>query len=275
MKFSLVPALAFFVATFAGVHAQNISQCVLTCISQAAAANGCDVTSTQCLCTNSKLQQDALSCLEQSCTAQDLQNAESLVQTECSGEFLSVSVCLYLSPPARTRGLHSPSHSRIHFILAPVPARAWRVARAMQAHYHRATTRYRLQFLPYFHLDAHNSLFLFLFLSLSLSRTFILGLAPSHLRLGSPHVLFLLSPRVVTLVSSSPPSDSSTVSFSSLTAAGSGSGSATTTSPAASQTQSQSQSQSQSQNAAAPTAHAKAKLGAAALAVAVGAVVGL
>ncbi|KAI1787777.1 hypothetical protein LXA43DRAFT_1097957 [Ganoderma leucocontextum] len=86
MKFSLIPTLAFVAATFAGVHTQNVSQCVLNCIGQAAASNSCDLTNTQCLCTNSKLQQDALSCLEQSCTTQDLQNAESLVQTECAGE---------------------------------------------------------------------------------------------------------------------------------------------------------------------------------------------
>ena len=43
MKFSLVPTLAFLVATFAGVHAQNVSQCVLDCIGQAATANSCDL----------------------------------------------------------------------------------------------------------------------------------------------------------------------------------------------------------------------------------------
>ncbi|PIL26750.1 hypothetical protein GSI_11164 [Ganoderma sinense ZZ0214-1] len=98
MKFSLIPAVAFLAASFAGVHAQNVSQCVLNCISQAATSNGCDLTNTQCLCTNSKLQQAALTCLQQSCTAQDLQNAESLVQTECSS-YTSISF-----PPLSSTG---------------------------------------------------------------------------------------------------------------------------------------------------------------------------
>ena len=141
MALSFISVLTVLAATFVG--AQEISQCVLNCIGQAASANGCDLyvlpllhtfpprrcarlrlddvlsshglrpcrTNTECLCTNTKLQQAATSCLQQSCTAQDLQNAESLLDSECASGYQAISPfpglcslpCFYLSPRAESR----------------------------------------------------------------------------------------------------------------------------------------------------------------------------
>nr|VWP00027.1 FAD-binding monooxygenase BOA2 (EC (Botcinic acid biosynthesis cluster A protein 2) [Ganoderma boninense] len=243
MKFSLIPTLAFLVATFAGARAQNISQ-----------------TSTQCLCTNSKLQQAALSCLEQSCTAQDLQNAESLVQTECSGEsrFAFASHLLCLRPCSR---LHPPPPIAFPLPSYPCPCPLGQ-CRLINTVPPRAIVRVGgcSVAIPPSCLDSmmHHLPTEAIIVD---SRSYGLTSRPSIRRVSrffgnaSSHSVRALLP--------SPLRDRLWL------------GQREPTSPAASQTQSQSQSQSQSQNAAAPTAHAKAKLGAAVVAVAVGAVVGL
>ncbi|KAM5545288.1 hypothetical protein V8D89_001399, partial [Ganoderma adspersum] len=94
MEFSLIVALPFLAATFVGVHAQNISQCILICINQSATANGyeCDPTNTQCLCTNANFQEAVSSCLQNSCTAQAAQDGLSLLQSECAGGYQSLSI---------------------------------------------------------------------------------------------------------------------------------------------------------------------------------------
>ncbi|TBU23019.1 hypothetical protein BD311DRAFT_674828 [Dichomitus squalens] len=95
MKFN---AVAFtVVAVVAGAHAQSstagsaaptstngISPCILTCIEQAASANGCSsALDVSCLCSNTQFQQSALSCLESSCSSSDVQAAQALQSAEC------------------------------------------------------------------------------------------------------------------------------------------------------------------------------------------------
>ncbi|KAI8978357.1 hypothetical protein BD414DRAFT_516970 [Trametes punicea] len=84
-------------AALAGVNAQSstasaaptstagISPCIITCITQAGQANGCSggIADLSCLCTNTAFQQAALSCLQSSCSAQDVQTAQQLEQAEC------------------------------------------------------------------------------------------------------------------------------------------------------------------------------------------------
>ena len=72
-------------------------------------------TDTQCLCTNQGLQQAAISCLQQSCTAQDLQNAESLVNSECAGECLSIFAVV----PVPISRLVAAPHSRLRVCCGP------------------------------------------------------------------------------------------------------------------------------------------------------------
>ncbi|KAI0324807.1 hypothetical protein GY45DRAFT_1262141 [Cubamyces sp. BRFM 1775] len=104
MIFNALPALAL-VAAIAGVNAQsstssaalptstgNLDTCILTCISQAASANGCSsVQDINCLCTNTKFQTDAASCLQSNCTAADVQTALGLQQAECAARTYYIS----------------------------------------------------------------------------------------------------------------------------------------------------------------------------------------
>ncbi|KAI0762955.1 hypothetical protein C8Q74DRAFT_189878 [Fomes fomentarius] len=93
MKFAT--ALTFAAVAFAGVQAQSqsssgavptgITQCILGCISQASSANGCSgITDVTCLCTNQQFQQTATSCLESSCSQQEIQAAQQLQQQQCA-----------------------------------------------------------------------------------------------------------------------------------------------------------------------------------------------
>ena len=75
-------------------------------------------TDTQCLCTNQGLQQAAISCLQQSCTAQDLQNAESLVNTECACECLSIFAVVPV-PIKPARRCAAPEASSLLWPLVP------------------------------------------------------------------------------------------------------------------------------------------------------------
>ncbi|KAM5545276.1 hypothetical protein V8D89_001387 [Ganoderma adspersum] len=238
MKFSLVPAVAFLVATFSGVHAQNISQ-----------------TNTQCLCTNAALQQAALTCLQQSCTAQDLQNAESLVQSECAGESAQshyISLCVHI-PSRVSLPIASPTL---------VPVRSARLVccrgSACQAHTLSAFLLVggcSVVIPPSCFDSVMPRLSTESIIITSRSYGLVAGRMATPIRRARRHSWKSLLPLL----------------FASGSGSGSGAGSATATSPAASQTQTQ----SQSQNAAAPTAFAKAKVGAAVVAVAVGAIVGL
>ncbi|KAI0737218.1 hypothetical protein C8Q80DRAFT_1301062 [Daedaleopsis nitida] len=92
-------ALVLAAAAFAGVHAQSgsgsagaaptgiagISPCILQCITQAATGTGCSgLTDVTCFCTNTQFQQASAACLQQSCTAADLQTVMALQQSECA-----------------------------------------------------------------------------------------------------------------------------------------------------------------------------------------------
>ncbi|KAI1784984.1 hypothetical protein LXA43DRAFT_171604 [Ganoderma leucocontextum] len=86
------------VAAVASVHAQSstsgsaaaptattgLSPCILQCTTQAASSAGCSsVTDISCVCSNTKFQQAALTCLQQSCTAAEVQAAMALQAQEC------------------------------------------------------------------------------------------------------------------------------------------------------------------------------------------------
>ncbi|KAI0712840.1 hypothetical protein C8T65DRAFT_574463 [Cerioporus squamosus] len=95
MKFSAVALTV--AAAAAAVRAQSdsassaaptstagISPCILTCLTQAASTNGCQgITDLTCLCTNTQFQSDARSCLESSCSADEVSTAEALQSQEC------------------------------------------------------------------------------------------------------------------------------------------------------------------------------------------------
>ncbi|KAI0742004.1 hypothetical protein C8Q80DRAFT_1274334 [Daedaleopsis nitida] len=93
MQFSLA-ALVLAAAAFA--HAQsttstaagsiptNISACIVTCITEAATANGCTgLTDVTCFCTNTQFQSQTLACLQKSCTADDLTTVAALQKAQC------------------------------------------------------------------------------------------------------------------------------------------------------------------------------------------------
>ncbi|KAH9856862.1 hypothetical protein C2E23DRAFT_857090 [Lenzites betulinus] len=103
MLFKALPALAV-VAAFAGVHAQDatssapptstsgVTACILGCIQTSAVANGCTgVTDLTCLCTSTAFQQAAASCLQSTCTADEVQAALTLQQEECASVSASAS----------------------------------------------------------------------------------------------------------------------------------------------------------------------------------------
>ncbi|KAH8116174.1 hypothetical protein DFH11DRAFT_1266156 [Phellopilus nigrolimitatus] len=63
----------------------GIDECIITCVSSAASSAGCSsFTDLSCICTSSAFQTSALQCLQSSCSAEDLSNAQALQQTECA-----------------------------------------------------------------------------------------------------------------------------------------------------------------------------------------------
>ncbi|KAI0737225.1 hypothetical protein C8Q80DRAFT_1067975, partial [Daedaleopsis nitida] len=84
-------------AAFTGVHAQSsttsgavptstagLSSCLIGCVTQAASSSGCSsYTDFACICSSDQFLQQARSCLESSCSDQDVQTAEKLQQAEC------------------------------------------------------------------------------------------------------------------------------------------------------------------------------------------------
>ncbi|KAH7883432.1 hypothetical protein F5I97DRAFT_243315 [Phlebopus sp. FC_14] len=64
----------------------GIDDCILTCVTQAAASGGCSsFTDLQCVCTSTAFQSAALQCLQSTCTPADVTAATQLQQQECVG----------------------------------------------------------------------------------------------------------------------------------------------------------------------------------------------
>ncbi|PIL26759.1 hypothetical protein GSI_11174 [Ganoderma sinense ZZ0214-1] len=106
---------------FAGVRAQlppQVTPCIENCLVEAAAQDldGCSVSDVQCLCANKKIQQDALSCLQQQCTTQELEEVQVFIAAECApaASSSSASSSSTHSTGPSTSVTHSASSSEPH-----------------------------------------------------------------------------------------------------------------------------------------------------------------
>ncbi|EIW53847.1 uncharacterized protein TRAVEDRAFT_51589 [Trametes versicolor FP-101664 SS1] len=62
----------------------DVSQCAINCIVQSGFSEGCtDFTNLQCICTNGLFLQAALACVQDQCSADDVQTAFQLYKDEC------------------------------------------------------------------------------------------------------------------------------------------------------------------------------------------------
>ncbi|KAG6888342.1 hypothetical protein C0995_009089 [Termitomyces sp. Mi166 len=61
----------------------GLTPCILGCIQPAAQAAGCAFTDPTCVCTSTEFQQQAAQCLQQQCTAEEVQTALGLQAQEC------------------------------------------------------------------------------------------------------------------------------------------------------------------------------------------------
>ncbi|KAG6887011.1 hypothetical protein C0992_001202 [Termitomyces sp. T32_za158] len=61
----------------------GITPCILGCITPAAQSVGCAVTDPSCICASTEFQTQAAQCLQQKCTADELQAALALQAQEC------------------------------------------------------------------------------------------------------------------------------------------------------------------------------------------------
>ncbi|KAI0682023.1 hypothetical protein C8Q76DRAFT_763833, partial [Earliella scabrosa] len=112
MKFTTLSALTL-AAAFAGVHAQSssvssplptstagLTPCILSCVTDAASANGCQgPTDFACVCTNLQFQQQARACLQDSCSQGEVQAAEALQSQQCAAGKLSLPPAMASSFP--------------------------------------------------------------------------------------------------------------------------------------------------------------------------------
>ncbi|KAG1774607.1 hypothetical protein EV702DRAFT_519668 [Suillus placidus] len=63
----------------------GVTECIVSCSTQAAAAGGCSsYTDLSCVCTSTAFQTAASACLQANCTAAELAEALSLQKTECA-----------------------------------------------------------------------------------------------------------------------------------------------------------------------------------------------
>ncbi|KAH7327705.1 hypothetical protein B0J17DRAFT_722695 [Rhizoctonia solani] len=78
MRFTITAIAALALVAFS----QDVPDCVKNCSNQAAAASGCGShDNLSCVCTNTAFQNAARSCIESTCSAEELSQALSL-QTE-------------------------------------------------------------------------------------------------------------------------------------------------------------------------------------------------
>ncbi|KAL5478523.1 hypothetical protein ACEPAI_2707 [Sanghuangporus weigelae] len=78
-------AVALLFAGFASAslyQRQTVPQCALTCIANAD-LGGCSATDNNCLCNNPQFVSSTASCIESSCTGDDLNNAIGFAQQTC------------------------------------------------------------------------------------------------------------------------------------------------------------------------------------------------
>jgi len=79
----------------------GLDSCIVSCVSAAAASNGCvSFTNLTCTCTSTAFQQDALQCLNANCTSSDVATATQLQEQECGS--LTNSTGSGSSAPAST-----------------------------------------------------------------------------------------------------------------------------------------------------------------------------
>jgi len=72
--------------TAAPTSTDGISPCILMCVTSAAQAGGCaSITDFSCVCTSAAFQDAAMTCLQTSCTPDDLINALTLQSEKCAG----------------------------------------------------------------------------------------------------------------------------------------------------------------------------------------------
>ncbi|KAG2338287.1 hypothetical protein BDR05DRAFT_969361 [Suillus weaverae] len=99
----------------------GITECIISCSTQAAAAGSCSsYTDLACVCTSTAFQTAATACLQANCTAAELAAAQSLQKSECatlsgnsstttstttsSGTSASIKTSTVATSPAKTSG---------------------------------------------------------------------------------------------------------------------------------------------------------------------------
>ncbi|EKM48915.1 uncharacterized protein PHACADRAFT_154844 [Phanerochaete carnosa HHB-10118-sp] len=86
----ILKTLAVLGAAVTVVYAQTASPtptfdaCTTSCLTNSASSNGCDLTNTTCLCTNSNFQQATVECLQANCSSTDLAAVLAAQSVECN-----------------------------------------------------------------------------------------------------------------------------------------------------------------------------------------------
>ncbi|KAH7888235.1 hypothetical protein F5I97DRAFT_1829058 [Phlebopus sp. FC_14] len=88
---------------------QSVPSCVTTCLADAS-TGGCSSTDYTCLCQSQTFISSMISCAEATCSASDLQSAESLAETICLSVGVTVSIPT-LTPTATSPTATSSSTS--------------------------------------------------------------------------------------------------------------------------------------------------------------------
>ncbi|KAH9976462.1 hypothetical protein BGW80DRAFT_1293861 [Lactifluus volemus] len=105
-----------------GVSAQNLDSCIVTCLSNAAQAQGSctNIQDLSCVCNNTVFKTAAANCLTANCTAQDQQTALQLEQSQCGNTATSSSTGSATSPTAKSKSGATPIGQSPFFIAGAV-----------------------------------------------------------------------------------------------------------------------------------------------------------
>ncbi|KAG8919688.1 hypothetical protein FRC02_001447 [Tulasnella sp. 418] len=102
----------------------GITPCILQCVSSAADDAGCDgFTDLECICTSQEFQTAAGQCLQQSCTAEEVQGALALQQSQC-GAISSATESLISEASTQLGGIQTSIASVTQSIASGLSSRA-------------------------------------------------------------------------------------------------------------------------------------------------------
>ncbi|KAM5545257.1 hypothetical protein V8D89_001368 [Ganoderma adspersum] len=82
MKFALL-SLALAAVLGSAAAQDGLSACAINCLLTGIPSSGCSLTDTTCLCASTAFHDSVASCLESSCTADDITAVLAFEATEC------------------------------------------------------------------------------------------------------------------------------------------------------------------------------------------------